>query len=582
MTVKELNYVTSADQAGEKHSDDVYVDQSIEQPPMGMWESFKDGFRRYDEKDLNLDPNLSEVERTAIITANSPLSRSLKGRHLQMIAIGGAIGTGLFIGSGTVLSNGGPASVLIAYTLIGSMIYCTVQAMGELAVTFPVSGAFVTYNIRFIDPSWGFAMAWNYAMQWLIVMPVELVAAAIVIQYWDTKTNPAAYTAIFFVVIMSINFFGVKGYGEAEFLFSIIKVLAIIGFIILGIVLICGGGPKGGFIGGRYWRDPGAFNNGFKGLCSVFVTAAFAFAGTELVGLAAAESDNPRKALPKATKQVFWRIFLFYLVSLTIVGLLVPYNDKAVLNSDGTARSSPFVIAIENAGIKGLPSVINAVILIAVLSVGNSSVYGTSRTLAALAAAGQAPKILNYIDKRGRPLWGILVQGLFGLLAFLSALSDEGTIFAWLSALSGMSSIFTWGSICFAHIRFRHALKVQGRDTSEIAFVSQAGVIGSYYGMILALLVIIAQFWVALWPIGGSPNVSNFFQDYLSVPVIAVFYLGHKFWKKSWSWYIKAEDIDIDTGRRDLDLDLVKQELAEEREYFKTKPFWWRAWNTMC
>lgn len=194
--------------------------------------------------------------------------------------------------------------------------------------------------------------------------------------------------------IVCLNLFGVKGYGEGEFVFSTIKVVAVVGFIILGIILTIGGGPDGSYIGGRYWADPGAFHNGFKGLCSVFVTAAFAFAGTELVGLAAAETANPRKSLPTAIKQVFWRITIFYLVSLCLVGLLVPYNHPSLIgNSSVDANASPFVIAIRNAGIEVLPSIFNAVILIAVLSVGNSSVYGSSRTLAALADQGQAPKV---------------------------------------------------------------------------------------------------------------------------------------------------------------------------------------------
>jgi amino acid transporter len=187
---------------------------------------------------------------------------------------------------------------------------------------------------------------------------------------------------------------------------SIIKVIAILGFIILGIVLILGGGPNHQYIGGKYWHDPGSFANGFKGVCSVFVKAAIAFGGTELVGMAAAETDNPQKTIPRATKQVFWRITLFYLVSLTIIGGLVPYTSPRLLSGSSSydASASPFVIAIEDAGIKVLPSIFNAVILSAVLSADNSAVYGASRTLCALAENGQAPKLFTYIDRKGRPL----------------------------------------------------------------------------------------------------------------------------------------------------------------------------------
>lgn len=360
MPEKELNYITSREIAG---SDDkeggVYIDAfdaQDSQPPLKGWAKFKDGFKRADTDAMGIDPNLSEAEKIAILTANSPLSKSLKNRHLQMIAIGGSIGTGLFVGSGSSLHTGGPAGLIIAYILIGTMIYCTVQSLGELAVTFPVAGAFVTYNTRFIDPSWGFAMAWNYAMQWLVVLPLELVAAAVTIKFWDTTTNSAAFVVIFYVLIIAINFFGVRGYGEAEFIFSAIKVTAVIGFIILGIVLAAGGSPNGrGYIGGKYWQHPGAFANGVKGVITVFVGAAFAFAGTELVGLASAESSNPRKSLPKACKQVFWRITLFYVICLTLVGILVPYDNTDLFDAENTASASPFVIAIKLGGISGLP-----------------------------------------------------------------------------------------------------------------------------------------------------------------------------------------------------------------------------------
>ena len=590
MVEKELNYIASR-QAAETSSNEKDGGVTVEVLPFNddkpkgtAFSRIVDSFRRYEVEDLNLDPNLTDIEKTAIITANSPLSRSLKNRHLQMIAIGGAIGTGLFVGSGKRLHTGGPAGVLIGYSLIGTMIYATCQALGELAVTFPVAGAFVTYNTRFIDPSWGFAMAWNYAMGWLITLPLELVAASLTVDYWNSTINPAAFVCIFWVLICIINFFGARGYGEAEFIFSIIKVTAVIGFIFFGIIVVSGGGPNHKYLGAQYYYNPGAFANGFKGVCSVFVSAAFAFAGTELAGLAAAETENPRKSLPKATKQVFWRITLFYVISLLLVGLLVPYNDKRLTSgtSSADARASPFVLAIVDAGIKGLPSVMNVVIMIAVLSVGNSSVYASSRTLAALAACNQAPKIFNYIDRKGRPIFGVIVTCLFGALCFLVAAKNESLVFDWMSALSGLSSLFTWGSICLCHIRFRYALQVQGRSTDEIAYTAQAGVWGSYYGLIFIILVFIAQFWVALFPLGGSPNASDFFQSYLSVPVVMFFYVGHKLWTRNWRLYVRAKDIDLDTGRRELDLDVLKQELLEEKEIIAGKPFYKRWWHFWC
>ncbi|KAG7664203.1 uncharacterized protein J8A68_002266 [[Candida] subhashii] len=562
------------------------VSSTIDPTQTGLtgFAKFKDSFRRAHVEDIGVDPNISEAEKIAILTANSPLARKLKNRHLQMIAIGGSIGTGLFIGSGSALATGGPAGLLIGYILIGTMIYCTVQSLGELAVTFPISGAYVTYNSRFVDPSWGFAMAWIYALGWLITLPLELVAASLTVKYWDQDTNSAAYVTAFFFFIIAINFFGVRGYGEAEFIFSLIKVLAVCGFIILGIVLITGGGPQGGYLGGRYWHIEGApFPNGFKGVATVFVGAAFAFAGTELCGLAAAESANPKKSLPKACKQVFWRITLFYVISLTLVGMLVPYNNERLLGTSSVdITASPFVIAIQNGGISGLPSVMNVVIMIAVLSVGNSSIFASSRTLAALAASEQAPKILGYIDKKGRPLVAIAVQLLTGFLCYLAATPKQGEVFGWMLALSGLSSLFNWASINMCLIRFRRALKVKGRDTSELAFASQPGLIGAYWGVSLIFVIVCLQFWIAIFPLNGKPNVEAFFETFLTVPVVFLFYFGHKIYTRNWIFYIRAKDIDVDTGRRETDLDLVKQELAEEKAYIKSLPFYKRVYNFWC
>jgi len=345
------------------------------------------------------------------------------------------------------------------------------------------------------------------------------------------------------------------------------------------------GSPQG-YLGAHYWYEPGAFNNGFKGLCSVFVTAAFSFSGTELVGLTAAETENPRKALPTAVKQVFWRITLFYMVSLTIVGCLVPYNDPELLNgsSSSDANASPFVIAVKNAGITAVPSIMNVVILIAVLSVGNSSIYGASRTMAALADRGQAPKILGYIDRTGRPLVSIILSAAIGLLCFIVAAGDatRTQAFNWMIAISGLAAIFTWGSICACHIRFRQAWKYNGHTLDELAFKSQAGVIGSWIGLIFNILILIAQFWTGFAPVGYASMtpaqlVQTFFQAYLAAPIVIVFYVGFKLIKKT--KFKRLQDIDVTSGRRELDLASV---LAEERAIQAQWPRWKKIYKTIC
>ncbi|KAH7063629.1 amino acid permease/ SLC12A domain-containing protein [Macrophomina phaseolina] len=518
--------------------------------------------------------------RSARSDAHNQLNQTMQKRHLHMIAIGGSIGAGLFVGSGGALSNGGPAALLIDFGIIGIMIFNVVYALGELAVMYPVSGGFYTYSTRFIDPSWGFAMGWNYVFQWAIVLPLELVVAGMTVGYWGVDINVGVWITVFLVVITFINVFGVLGYAEEEFWASMLKLFTIVIFLIIGLVCVLGGGPSNGkyseYWGARLWYEPGAFANGFKGVCAVFVTAAFSFSGTELVGLAAAESENPAKQLPGAVKQVFWRITLFYILSLLFVGLLVPYDDDRLLGANPfiDVAASPFVIAANDAGLKGFDSFINVVILISVISIGLSGVYGGSRTLTALAEQGYAPKFFAYVDKAGRPLWSTIAVLVCGLLAYINLDRSGQIVFDWLVALSGLAALFTWGSICVAHIRFRAAWAYHGHTVDEIPFAAVGGVYGSWVGFILVVLVLIAQFYTAVWPLGGGVNdAEGFFQSYLAFFVVGFFWICGYFWKRT-GW-LRLSQIDVDSGRRPVDWETV----MAERQRVAAMPKWRRILN---
>ncbi|KAF4335131.1 amino acid transport GAP1 [Fusarium beomiforme] len=512
-------------------------------------------------------------------SANTPLARELKNRHLQMIAFGGSIGTGLFVASGVALYRGGPVSLLLAFIIMGAMQFFTMQALGELSVAFPVGGSFSNYSTRFLDPSWGFAMGWNYTLQYLIVLPLEIIAGAFTTNYWNPNASKSIFIVLFFVLILGINLLGVKGYGEAEFIFSAVKITAIIGFILLGIIINIAGSPEGGYIGFTRWQNPGAFHHGFKGFASVLVTATFSFAGTEMVGLAAAETSNPKKSIPAAVKQVFWRISLFYILSILLIGLLVPYTEPRLLGAKygSDAAASPFVIAIEMSGSDVLPDIMNAVILISLISVGNTAVYAASRTLAALAEQSLAPGIFAYIDRTGRPLVAIVCCGLLGLLAFSANSKIHNEIFNWLLAISGLSTLFTWSSICVCHIRFRKAWRLSGHNVSQLAFRSQVGVWGSWVALGAYGTVLVLQIWVAISPIqpeGEDPlttpeRFKNFFLQILTIPIIFLFYFTHKIWVGT--KVVKDKDIDINTGRRYLQI------WNEEEEQARRKwPLWKR------
>lgn len=374
-----------------------------------------------------------------------------------------------------------------------------VFALGELAVMYPISGGFYTYATRFIDPSFGFAVGWNYLFLWSVVLPLELTVCGLVIKYWDDQTSVAVWITIFLVAVIVINIFGSIGFAEEEFCASTLKLIATVIFMIIALVLVCGGGPKDGryneYWGARYWYEPGAFRNGFRGFCGVFVTAAFSFTGTELVGLAAAETSNPVKSLPGAIKQVFWRITVFYVLGLFFVGLLIPSDDPRLISSNAYAdvKASPWVLIGYYAKLNGLDHFMNAIILISVLSIGVSAVFGGSRTLTALAQQGYAPKLFTYIDRSGRPLPSVIALILTGPLAYVNLSASGPTVFDWLQALSGLAVLFAWGAICLAHIRFRSAWAHHGHTLDEIPFKAAFGVYGSYIGLALSILVLAAQ-----------------------------------------------------------------------------------------
>ncbi|KAI9172537.1 amino-acid permease inda1 [Paramyrothecium foliicola] len=503
---------------------------------------------------------------------HNKLNQTMKGRHLTMIAIGGSIGAGLFVGTGSALRRGGPASLLIDYSIIGIMMFNVVFALGELALMYPVSGGFYVLVTRFVDPSWGFAMGWNYFLQWFFILPFEIVVASFTIDYWtEGKVSPAIFMAVFLIALTIISVFGTLGYAEEEFLSSALKLSAIVTFLIIGLVLVLGGGPSSGryseYWGNRHFQvDNGGFKNGFKGFCSVFVTAAFAFAGTELIGLAASESATPLQTLPSACKQVFWRITLFYILSLLFVGLLISADDPNLIGANAFANSqaSPFVLVGKYAGLVGYDHFINAVIMISVISIGLSGVYGGSRTLTAMAEQGYAPKFFDYVDRAGRPLFSTILVLAVGCIAFAGVDQETGVeLFDWLLAISGLAALFTWGSICLAHIRFRMAWKRQGRTLDEIPFKAAGGVIGSYIGLIMCILVFIAQMYVAIWPIGGGVNTAQgFFKSCLAFPVVVFFWVAGYIWKRP--KFLTIANIDLDSGRREIDWELHRS-IQEKR-----------------
>lgn len=471
------------------------------------------------------------------------LKRSLKARHLNMIAIGGAIGTGLFVASGASISTAGPGGALVAYALIGVMVYFLMTSLGEMATLMPVSGSFETYATRFVDPALGFALGWNYWYNWAITVACELVAGALVMKFWFPDVPGVIWSGLFLVLLFALNFTSAKMYGEAEFWFAGIKVVTIFIFLAVGVLMIFGimGGHNTGF---QNWTiEDAPFSGGFATIFSIAMVAGFSFQGTELVGIAAGESENPEKNVPKAINTVFWRILIFYIGALTIIGFVLPYTDPNLLKAgtDNIAMS-PFTLIFERAGLGIAAAVMNAVILTSVLSCGNSGLYASSRMLYAMAQEGKAPAFLKKVSKSGVPVNCLYFTTAISLIAFLGYLVGENTVYLWLVNASGMAGFIAWLGIAISHYRFRKAYLLQGGDLKDLKYRSKLFPLGPIIALVLCTIVIVGQDYQDI--IKG--NFLGALPIYIGLIVFLVFYVGYKIVKKTKVVDLAHADFSVD------------------------------------
>ncbi|KAI8903544.1 amino acid permease/ SLC12A domain-containing protein [Gorgonomyces haynaldii] len=417
--------------------------------------------------------------------------RYLEPRHLQMISIGGTIGTGLFVASGATISLSGPLGALLGYMVCAMMVYPIVTSIGELALAKDTPGTFNTYASDYVDDALSFSLGWNYFLQWAISLPSELSAAGLILSYWNQDIPPWIFSACILLLLTFVNILGVKGFGETEYVLSMIKVLAIIVFIVVGILLDLGSFSEKPLYF-EYWTIPGAPFKSFLSVFQVFVIAFFGFGGTELVGIAAGETINPQENVPKAVNGTFWRILLFYIGSILVMGLVIRNDDPSLLNAaaSGDITIAPYTLVFHRAGWTFAAHLMNAVILSAVLSAGNSAIYAASRTLYALSKEGKAPSIFQHLDKRSVPIYSVLCCTLVGFVSFFGIYYGNGQLFSVLLQITGGSGIMTWMSIAWIHYRYRKATELQ-----SIPLVYRAPFFpyGSIVAVCLGTMILIGQ-----------------------------------------------------------------------------------------
>ena len=460
------------------------------------------------------------------------LKRSLRSRHVTMIALGGSLGTGLFLASGGAISEAGPGGALLAYALISIMVYFLMCSLGEMAAFRPTTGSFCEYSGDYVDPAFGFAMGWNYWFNWAITIAVETLAAAMIMQFWFPDSSSFLWGAFFFFLILFLNLLSVKMYGESEYWLSFFKVSFVIIFIVVGTLTIFGLVGHTGPVGFENWHIKDApFNKGFLGFIAVFMIAGFSFQGTEIVGVTAGEADNPRKAIPRAIKSTFWRLALFYILAIFIISMLIPYTDPELANKSSDVTLSPFTMVFRNAGFNFAATVMNAVILVAVLSACNASMYTSTRTLWYMAKNGQAPRILSKTSRKGTPYLALLVTCLVGSTFMLTSHFKNGIIFIWLVNISSLAGFIAWFGIALSHYRFRRALIRQGRSTEELPFKAKLFPFGPLVSLVFITFIILGQELPDL--IAGTASMYQIVLTYMGLILFTLIAVIYKVVKKT-------------------------------------------------
>lgn len=504
------------------------------------------------------------------------VERGLKARHIQFIALGGTIGTGLFLGIGSYLAAYGPLSVLLGYSITGAGIFGMMMCLGEMSTWLPLPGAIPQYCARYVEPAMGFAVGWNNWYQCSITLCVEIAAAAIVIGFWNTEINKAAWITIIIVLVVGLNIFAVSVYGEAEFIFASVKLVTIIGLLLVAIVIDLGGSPQGR-LGFQYWKNPGAMETvvadghwgRFLAFFSTLIGAAFSYGGVEMVAVAAGEAEDPRVNIPKAVRRVFWRILFFYVFGSLAIGLTVPSTDKR-LGAGDDGRASPWVIMANRASISVLPHIINAVILTSASSSANAFLYTGSRYMFGIAQNGHGPKFLLKCSKGGVPYYCVGITASISLLTYMCATASATDVFWWFANLTTIAQLFTWCSICISYIRFRKGLIYHGVDRNTLVFKSPFQPYTAYMTLCFFAVIIVFNGWQVFTT--GKWDIEQFIISYIGVVIYFGLYGSAKIFLKS--KIVPISEMDIFSGKAALDAQVWPERIPRN---FAEKVWFWIA-----
>ncbi|OQE26367.1 hypothetical protein PENSTE_c005G10168 [Penicillium steckii] len=531
------------------------------------------------EKDVpGSDPDIDETQVATVIDNNDQLKRHLGNRQIQLIAIGGSIGTATFVSITAGLTKGGPGSLFLAYTIYSCMMGLVNNCIAEMAVFMPVTGAFIRMAGKWVDESFGFWAGWNFFLYEALLIPFEISALNLVLTFWRDDIPVEAVVAACIVIYFVLNAFTVKWYGEAEFWLSTGKVILILIVFLFTFITMVGGNPKHDAYGFRYWKDPGSFAEHittgslgrFEGFLGAVWSASFTVVGPEYISMVAGETKLPRRYLRTAFKTTYARFAFFFIGSALCVGIVIPYNDKTLLDilsgssaGSGTAAASPYVIAMNNLGISVLPHITNALLVTSIFSAGNAYTYYGTRSLYGLSLQGQAPKILRKCTKKGVPIYCLLIVIIFPFLAFLNVSSGSAKVLTWLTNIITAAQVIDYIIICITYIFFYRALKAQGYDRRTLPYYGYFQPYSAWIGLIWMTMVVCTYGYAVFLP--GNWAVGDFFTYYTMVLLAPVLFFGWKVIKRT--KFIKAQEADLVWDRPVID--------AYEASFIEYAPGFW-------
>lgn len=417
------------------------------------------------------------------------LRRSLRQRHLTMIAIGGSIGTALFLSTGYALNQGGPGGIVLAYFIVAVLVFFVIMGLGEMATWLPCAGSFQTFTSKLVNPAFGFAVGWSYWFSWAVTVGIEIVASALIMKFWFPNVPGWIWSTIFIFIVLGLNLLSARAYGEAEFWFASIKVIAVVVFLIVGIALMAGALGGHTAVGFTNFSQAvgGIFPHGMGAVIGVTFTAVFCFLGTEIVSIAAGEGANPEIAVPKAVKTVFIRVVIFYIGATFMVAALIPWQE-------GTLDVSPFTFTFTKIGVPAAATIMNVVVLTSTMSCANSGLYASSRMLFSMAREGKAPALFGRVNQRGVPVPALLMTGAMGGFAFLTAFLPSDKVYLLLVAAASLAVLFAWIGAAWSHFNFRKYMAKEGK-LDEIKFKAPLYPAGPIIAIIMCIGVIIGQFF---------------------------------------------------------------------------------------